>query len=122
MKRLLTLLALLVAYTQVAYAQTYSIQGLSTQEILIIGAGLDKLPREVTDQNNLYQRIQAQITQQNQAFAKAQVDAQKAATDKAIADAIAEKAKADEKSKAKDEPPSSTPKAEPPAPAEEPKQ
>ena len=88
-------IAVLLALSSAANAQTFSITGLSTQEILTIGAGLDKLPREVTDQNNLYQRIQAQITQQNQAAAKAKADADKATIDKAVADAIA-KAKTEE--------------------------
>ena len=76
--------------------QTFTLNGLSSEDVLVIGAGLDKLPRETTDRNNLYQRLQAQITQQNQAAAKAQADAQKAAIDKAIADAKAEKPKAEE--------------------------
>lgn len=88
-------IAIMLALSSTASAQTYSITGLSTQDMLVIGAGLDKLPREATDQNNLYRRIQAQIDQQNQIAAKAKVDADKAALDKAVTDAI-EKAKVEE--------------------------
>lgn len=88
---LLFLSALTVASAQEpAKAPTYIINGLSGQDLLIIGAGLDKLPREDTDRNQLYQRIQAQITQQAQTAAKAKADADKAALDKAVADAIKE--------------------------------
>lgn len=92
MKKLLLMPLLLWGHS--AVAQTYAITGLSTQDLLVIGAGLDKLPREDGDRNGLYARIQAQITQQATAMAKVRADAEKAALDKAVAEAI-EKAKAE---------------------------
>lgn len=53
-------------------AVAYDLKNLSTADLLIIGRGLDKLPREDTDleHGNLYNRIQAQITaQEHQAAA-----------------------------------------------------
>jgi hypothetical protein len=75
-----------------AHSQTFTFGGLTTEDVLMIGRGLDKLPREETDRNNLYQRLQQQINAQNQAAIKANADAQKAAIDKAIAEAKAKEA------------------------------
>jgi len=89
--RFIALIYAMVAATAPAYAQqaapTYNWTGLSADDIQIIGRGLDKLPREDTDRNNLYQRLQSQITTQANAFAKAKADADKAALDKAIEEA-----------------------------------
>jgi hypothetical protein len=67
-------------------AATYNFTGLSSDDILTIGRGLDKLPREDTDRNNLWGRLQQQITAQNAAMAKDAADAQKAAIAKAAED------------------------------------
>lgn len=96
---------LLALLASTAHAQTYTFSNLSADDATAIGRGLDKLfgadplDRAYTDRTRLYERLQAQITQQNQAAAKAQADAAKAAQDKAIADAVAkavEKAKSEE--------------------------
>ena len=76
-----------------AQQQTYRFEGLSSADVLTIGRGLDKLPREDTDRDNLYGRLQSQITAQDNAARKSKADAEKAAIDKAVSDA---KAKADE--------------------------
>jgi hypothetical protein len=76
----------LVLVSSVSHAQplqapstpTFNWNGLSADDVQVIGRALDKLPREETDRNNLYQRLQAQITQQANAFAKAKADADKA--------------------------------------------
>lgn len=93
---LVLLLISVITIISAASAQTYNFTGLSTDDVLTIGRALDKLPREDTDRGQLYQRIQAQITQQANAMAKAKADADKAALDKAIAEAI-EKTKTEEK-------------------------
>jgi hypothetical protein len=85
----LLLISIASIVAQEGAAQSFSINGLSTQDIQVIGAGLDKLPREETDRNGLYQRIQSQITTQVQANAKAEADARKAQIDKAVAEAKA---------------------------------
>jgi hypothetical protein len=95
MKFLVTMIAVLASVLGV-YAQTIAITGLSVDDVLTIGRGLDKLPREDTDRNRLYDRMQAQITAQINAAAKAKADAERAAIDKAVADAV-EKAKAEPK-------------------------
>lgn len=71
MKKLL-FVSLLVCASAPAYAYTYQLQGLSVEDVLTIGRGLDKLPREDTDKNQLYMRIQQQITAQEAAWKKAQ--------------------------------------------------
>lgn len=82
------------AWASGSAAQTYSVNGLSTDDVLTIGRALDKLlgsdpaDRAYTDRSRLVDRIQAQITQQSNAMAKARADAEKAAFDKAVADAI----------------------------------
>ena len=40
-----------------SHAAGYELKDLSSQDMLTIGAGLDKLPREATDANQLYARI-----------------------------------------------------------------
>jgi hypothetical protein len=95
MKLLVAGVAILASAT-VVYAQTITISGLSVDDVLTIGRGLDKLPREDTDRNRLYDRMQAQITAQINAAAKARADAEKAAIDKAVAEAL-EKAQEDPK-------------------------
>lgn len=45
----------------------YDLKGLSAQDILTIGAGLDELPRKVGDENGLYNRIQHQLSEQDAA-------------------------------------------------------
>ena len=52
-------------------ASAYDLKNLSSQDILTIGRALDKLPREETDANGLYRRIQNQLSEQDQAAAKA---------------------------------------------------
>lgn len=49
-------------------AVAYDLKNLSVADLLTIGRGLDKLPREDTDREHgdLYNRIQAQITAQEQ--------------------------------------------------------
>jgi hypothetical protein len=95
MKFLVTTIAVLASVLG-GQAQTITITGLSVDDVLTIGRGLDKLPREDTDRNRLYDRMQAQITAQINAAAKARADAEKIAIDKAVADAL-EKAKAEPK-------------------------
>jgi hypothetical protein len=74
---------------QQAPQPTYEITGLSQDDILIIGAALDELPRKTTDRNGLYARMQAQITRQaNELAAKSKADADKVAA-KADADRAA---------------------------------
>lgn len=60
-------------------ASAYDLKNLSSQDILTIGRALDKLPREETDANGLYQRIQQAVTAQEKAAqdAAAQVVAKK---------------------------------------------
>lgn len=78
-------LVFLLLMTSAAFAQqSYSFTGLSTEDVLTIGQGLDKLPREETDKNSLYQRLQLQITKQNQDAAKAQDDKRKKDIDDAV--------------------------------------
>jgi hypothetical protein len=52
-------------------AFAYDLKNLTAQDILTIGKGLDKLPREETDANGLYARMQKQLSEQDQAAAKA---------------------------------------------------
>lgn len=105
------LLALaLAAPAQAQPAAQYHLEGLSVRDLLVLGRGLDKLlgadplDRAYTDPEKLYDRIQAQINQQYQAAAKAQADAAKAATDKAIADAVEAVKAESKKPKAEEEP------------------
>jgi hypothetical protein len=79
-------------------ADGYRFDNLSVEDVLKIGRGLGKLPREDTDQEhgNLWGRIQNQINAQEEVARKAQADAAKAVLDKAIAEAVAkEKAAAE---------------------------
>jgi hypothetical protein len=71
----------------VSAAQAFDLKDLSRSDLETIGAGLGKLPRETTDEQhgNLWVRLQTQITQQ----VDAEVKANKAAFDKAVADAAA---------------------------------
>ena len=92
MRPLLAALCLCAFATAAHAQQTYSFTGLSTDDLLTIGRGLDKLPREETDRNNLYARLQAQITKQNQDWAKAQAEAKKKELDDAVKAATAPKA------------------------------
>lgn len=85
MKYLALAAALLLSGAAAAQQTTFRFENLSTEDILTIGRGLDKLPREETDRNGLYSRLQQQITAQNQARAQANKDA----IDKTIADAVA---------------------------------
>jgi hypothetical protein len=86
MSRILLVVAFISSVTSALAQQTFDLHGLSQQDLLTIGAGLDKLPREATDDahGGLYSRIQAQITAQVQAAIKAAEAAQKAAIDKAV--------------------------------------
>lgn len=72
-------------------ADGYRFDNLSVDDVLKIGRGLGKLPREDTDEDhgNLWGRIQNQINAQEQVARQAQADAAKAALDKAIAEAVA---------------------------------
>jgi hypothetical protein len=54
-----------------SHAAGYELKDLSSQDMLTIGAGLDKLPREATDANQLYARIQRQLFDQDAARAAA---------------------------------------------------
>ena len=92
MRHLLAALCFCAFATTASAQQTYSFTGLSTDDLLTIGHGLDKLPREETDKNNLYARLQAQITKQNQDWAKAQAEAKKKELDDAVKAATAPKA------------------------------
>ena len=105
--------AVLLCSTCAAMAQTYNFTGLSTDDVLIIGRGLDKLlgtdptDRLYTDRSRLWDRIQAQINQQNNAMAaaslKAKADADKTAIDAAVAEAMAKTKAAIEKAAAEAE-------------------
>jgi len=86
--RLVPFILLSVVAHATAQQVQYSFSELSTEDVLTIGRALDKLPREDTDRNQLYQRLQAQITAQDQARAKAAADVQKDTFDKAITDAL----------------------------------
>jgi hypothetical protein len=70
---------------------TYTFSGLTADDVLVIGKGLDKLSREETDKASLYQRLQAQITAQSNAFAQQKAEAEKKALDEAVEKAIAAK-------------------------------
>lgn len=64
-------------------AIAYDLKNLSASDLLTIGRGLDKLPREDTstaDGKGLYERVQAQITAQEQADKKASDEAHAKAT------------------------------------------
>lgn len=63
MKKLLVAASILALCAPCA---AYDLKNLSTADLLTIGRGLDKLPREDTDREHgdLYNRIQAQITAQ----------------------------------------------------------
>lgn len=76
-----------------AMAQSYSFTPFSEHDLWLLGAGLDQLPPNMT--RDLQQRMQAQISQQAQAFAKSKTDADKAAIDRAVAEALA-KAKSED--------------------------
>lgn len=76
-----------------AAAQTYTFTPFSEHDLWLLGAGLDQLPPNMT--RDLQQRMQAQINQQALAFAKAKTDADKAALDQAVAEALA-KAKSED--------------------------
>ena len=69
---------------------TITLYGLTRDQVLSIGDGMDKLPREETDElhGNIYHRMQAQITSQDQAALKAAVDTAETAKKKEIEDAI----------------------------------
>ena len=71
----------------------YTLSNLTPQDILVIGKGLDELPRKETDANNLYGRIQQQLIEQDKlAKAQANAEAEKA---KAKADADVGKVQTD---------------------------
>lgn len=90
--RIVATLAFL-ALTTGAMAQqvTYSFSGLSQEDVLTIGRGLDKLPREDTDRNGLYARLQAQISQQNKQAKDAADAAKKSEIDKAVDEKLKQK-------------------------------
>ena len=59
-------------------AWAYDLKNLSSSDVLVIGRGLDRLPRADTDANGLYKRLNDQINEQNAAAAKAAEDAMRA--------------------------------------------
>jgi hypothetical protein len=89
----LTALFVVLLLPSCAMAQSYKFEGLSTEDVLTIGRALDKLPREETDKNGLYGRLQQQITAQN----KAREETNKAAFDEAVAKAAAAKSAPEDK-------------------------
>lgn len=59
-------------------SHAYDLKNLSGQDLLVIGKGLQELPRKETstdDGKGLWERVQAQITAQEQAVKKASDDA-----------------------------------------------
>lgn len=85
-------LALLLGHSG-AFAQekSYNLSGLSWADMLLVGKGLGKLPRDETDEEHggLWSRIQQQLFAQGAAADKARADAQKAVVDKAVDEAVA---------------------------------
>lgn len=65
---------LCLGVTPQVFARDYHLD-LSTHDLEVIGAGLDKLPREQTDAGGLYSRIQQAIGAQDAAAQKAIQDA-----------------------------------------------
>jgi hypothetical protein len=59
------------------------------EELVAIGAGCDKLPREACDRGNLYGRIQQEVISEDAAAQKAAQDAVAQAASKKIDDAVA---------------------------------
>lgn len=76
----LTIIAALLASPALAY----ELKNLSPQDIMTIGHGLDKLPREETDANRLYARIQQQLRDQDAQAAKDAADKRQAEIDAAV--------------------------------------
>jgi hypothetical protein len=69
------MMIVLIGFVLIGPANAYELKNLSTADILTIGRGLDKLPREDTDKDSLYMRLQQQISEQNAEAAKASEDA-----------------------------------------------
>lgn len=82
---------MLACLLMAAPAQAYDLRNLSADDVRTINRGVDKLPREETDANGLYRRIQEQLTAQEAAANKEALDraeAQKQAVVKPLQDEI----------------------------------